>query len=396
MSRTMAREQIAKTPLETARGLRELVEAESAACEEQRTLTPTLVGALWDSGLMQFMNPAEAGGLEPSFVEMLEVWMELARQDASVGWIGIANFPATAFAAALLPNAGFEEVFSANKNRVTMGGQLAPTGQGQVVDGGYRVTGNWNFGSGTGHSEYVVGGFMPIVDGAPRMDPNGLPEMLVAVFPREEISFTDGWHVTGLRGTGSFDYNVQDVFVPEQRVYPLFSRATKRGAALYRLGVMPITGAGHAAWALGVSRGALDDVIELAKTKVRMGDPSSLAAKPTFQRDLAHHEGMWRAAHRLVWSTCAEIQEQVEREPELSIDARRDLRLAATYATEASREVVQFAHLAAGTTAIRAGTRFERAFRDMYTGTQHAFISERIYTQVSELLLGLVDDNFSL
>ncbi len=76
-----------------------------------------------------------------------------------------------------------------------MGGQFAPLGQGVIVDGGYRLTGAWNFGSGTGHSQYVAAGFMPMCDGQPRMMDNGMPVMAVAIIPREQVTFTDGWHV---------------------------------------------------------------------------------------------------------------------------------------------------------------------------------------------------------
>lgn len=383
-------------PLAMARSVRDTVIARAAEAERLRTLPAETVAALWSSGLMQFMNPPAAGGMEPTIAEMIDVWQELAWQDASVGWIGIANFPSSAFAAAYLPDAGFEEVFTANDNRVTMGGQFFPNGQGTAVDGGYLISGSWNFGSGVGHSEYVVGGFLPFADGEMVMADNGLPEMLVALFPRDQVELTDGWHVTGLRGTGSFDYRVQDVFVPARRVFRLFTRAPKRGGSLFKLGVMPLTAAGHASWALGVSRSALDDVTALASEKTRMGEPSKLAEKMTFQRNLAHHEAMWRAARLLVVDTCAWVAARVEEGAELTAAMRADMRLAATYATEASREIVHFAHLAAGTTAIREGSRLERAFRDMYTGTQHAFISEKVYVDVAKLLLGLETDNIAL
>lgn len=360
--------------------------------ETLRTLNQAIVEALWSSGLMQWMNPAEAGGSEPGFRELIDTWVELARQDASVGWIGIANFPSTAFAAAFLPQRGFDEVFTANDNRVTMGGQFFPNGTGNKVDGGYEVTGAWQFGSGIGHSEYICGGFIPLVDGEMTMEDNGMPTMLVAVFPREEVTITDGWHVQGLKATGSYDYNTQAVFVPEHRVYPLFTRHTERGGHLYRFGVMPLTAGGHAGWALGVARSMLDDIIALAIEKTRMGDESTLAHKTTFQRNLAHHEGMWRAAYRLVSDTFDEMDQALAGGSELTPQMRADMRIAATYATEASREVVQWAHLAAGTTAIREGSRLERAFRDMYTGTQHAFIGEKTYTDAAQLMLGLIED----
>jgi alkylation response protein AidB-like acyl-CoA dehydrogenase len=379
-----------------ARSVEQIALREAGPSESARTLTAPLVDALWESGLMQFMNPAEAGGTEPGFAELIDTWMELARQDGSLGWIGIANFPSACFAAAYLPEQGFEEVFSAHDNRVTMGGQFFPNGTGNKIEGGYRVSGAWQFGSGTGHSEYVCAGFLPMDGDDMIMADDGMPLMMVAVVPREEVAFKDGWHVQGLKGTGSYDYALEDVFVPEHRTYPLTTREPQRGGALYRFGVMPLTGCGHAAWALGVARGAIDDVVMLAQEKTRMGEGNSIAHKLTFQRNLAHHEGMWRAAHRLVLDTFTDMEARIAAGEELTPAMRGEMRIAATYATEACREVVQWTHLAAGTTAIREGSRLERAFRDMYTGTQHAFISENTYTEAGKLMLGLIEDSPAL
>lgn len=125
--------------------------------------------------------------------------------------------------------------------------------------------------------------------------------MRVAVIPRSEISFDDGWYVQGLKGTGSYDYSATDVFVPASRTFELFSRRPHRGTSpATRMGLMPVTAAGHASWALGVAKSMLDDVQELAATKFRMSDMASLASRPTFQKGLAHHRAAWRAARLLV------------------------------------------------------------------------------------------------
>ncbi len=380
---------------EAAASLRALVATETAESERKRTLNERTVAALWGSGLMQWCNPAEAGGSEPSFAEMIDTWIELAWQDGSLGWIGIANLPSAAACAAYRPADGFDEVFTRNANRVTVGGQFFPNGLGETVDGGYRITGAWNFGSGTGHSQYVAAGFIPTVGGEMVAGADGIPPLLVAVIPRDEVVFTDGWHVQGLKGTGSYDYNVTDLFVPGDRTFPLFCRSPERGcSAAFRMGLIPITAAGHASWALGVARSMLDDVTELAATKVRMGDDASLAHRATFQRNLSHHLAMWKAARLLVVTTFGDVERKVMDGHPLTPTLRADMRVSATYATEASREVVQWAHLAAGTTAIREGTRLERAFRDMYTGTQHVFIGEKSYTDAARIYLGLVDDQF--
>jgi alkylation response protein AidB-like acyl-CoA dehydrogenase len=385
-------------PCDRARSIRELVMSEAAESERLRTMSPAVVEAMWASGLMVAFNPTTAGGSEPSLAQMIETWIEMAWQDGSFGWTGIANFPSSFAAATYLPDEGFAEIFAANDNRVTMGGQFAPNGQGVVVDGGYRLTGAWNFGSGTGHSEYVAAGFIPMEDGLPHMLGDGIPKLMVAFLPRDEVTFTDGWHVQGLKGTGSYDYNVAETFVPAYRAIELFTREPRRGSSpAGRMGMMPVTAAGHAAWALGVAKSMLDDVQELAATKYRMSDVGeSLASRPTFQKNLAHHVAMWRAARLLVIDTFSTVEAEVAAGHELTPTMRADMRAAAVYATDVARECAEWAHLAAGTTSIREGSRLERAFRDIYTGTQHAFISEKVAIDSAQVWLGIIDDHFGL
>jgi alkylation response protein AidB-like acyl-CoA dehydrogenase len=383
--------------VDRARGMRELVRAEAAESERLRTMSPRVVDGMWASGLMSALNPRAAGGVEPSFREMIDTWIEMAWQDGSFGWIGIANLPSTFAAATYLPDEGFAEVFTRNDNHITIGGQYFPNGQGTAVDGGYRLTGAWNFGSGTGHAAYIGAGFFPMDDGEMRWVSEGIPDMRVAFVPRAEVTFTDGWHVQGLKGTGSYDYNVADVFVPDYRTIPLFTREPVRGSsAASRMGLMPVTAAGHASFALGVAKSMLDDVEELAATKVRMGDMATLASRQTFQKGLAHHVAAWRAARLLVLDAFGAAESAVDSGDELAPRLRADMRLAAVYATDTSRAAAEWAHLAAGTTAIREGSRLERAFRDIYTGTQHAFISEKIAMDVAQIWLGLIDDQFGL
>jgi len=383
--------------IDRARGMRDLVRAEAAESERLRTLSTAIVDEMWASGLMSAFNPTAAGGVEPSFREMIETWIEMAWQDGSFGWIGIANLPSTFAAATYLPDEGFTEMFTRNDNHITIGGQYFPNGQGAVIDGGYRLSGAWSFGSGTGHSAYIGAGFFPMDNGEMRWVSEGIPDMRVAFLPREEVTFTDGWYVQGLKGTGSYDYNVADVFVPEYRTMPLFTRAPCRGtSAASHMGLMPITAAGHASFALGVAKSMLDDVEELAATKVRMSDMATLASRPTFQKGLAHHVAAWRAARLLVIDAFSAAEAAVDAGSDLTPALRADMRVAAVYATDTARACAEWAHLAAGTTAIREGSRLERAFRDIYTGTQHAFISEKVAMDVAQIWLGIIDDQFGL
>ena len=374
-----------------------LVEAEAPACEELRTTTPPVVEAMWERGLFQRFNPAEAGGAEPTFAEMIRTWIDMAQLDGSFGWIGIANLPATAAVASLLPEDGFAEVFTANDDHVTLGGQFFPNGTGTAADGGYRITGSWNFGSGTGHSHYVAAGFLPMVDGEMLWARKGVPDLRVAVVARDDVRFTDGWHVQGLRGTGSYDYGLDDVFVPEGRTFRLFSREPLRGSApTFETGIMGPVAAGHGAWALGVARSMVDDVRELALGKVRMGDPSTLADKTSFQVGLVRHEAMLDAAELLLFKSFGDVEDAIGAGDPLTDLMRAKMRAAAVHATDAAREAATWAHLSAGTAAIREGSRLERAFRDIYTGTQHAFIGEKVAADCAQVRLGLVEDPLGL
>jgi alkylation response protein AidB-like acyl-CoA dehydrogenase len=217
--------------------------------------------------------------------------------------------------------------------------------------------------------------------------------MHVAVLPRDQVSFNDGWHVQGLKGTGSYDYSVTDVFVPQSRTFELFARRPHRGTSpATRMGLMPVTAAGHASWALGVSKSMLDDVQELAASKFRMSDMASLASRPTFQKGLAHHRAAWRAARLLVLDAFTTAEAAVAAGEDLTPALRADMRVAAVYATDTARSCAEWAHLVAGTSSIREGTRLERAFRDIYTGTQHAFISEKVAIDAAQIWLGIIED----
>ena len=375
-----------------------VVEAEAAASEEARTMTPAIVGAMWESGLMRHLNPAAAGGTEPSFAEMIETWIAMARLDGSFGWIGIANLPSSAAAAAYLPEAGFDEVFAANDGRVTMGGQFFPNGTGATTEGGYRLTGSWNFGSGTGHSEYVAAGFMPLVDGDLVMIAEGVPELRVGdpapsggdLHRRLARAGPQGHRLVRLQRLGPLRPVVAHLRALHPRAAPWLVACVQDGAHPDHRGgsreLGPRRRREHAGRRPGARRdqdphGRADVTRPQAELPAGPGPPPRHVAgrPPPRPRRLRRPRRPTSRAG----------------EP-LTATHRADLRVAAVYATDCCRAIAEWAHLASGTTAIREGSRLERAFRDMYTGTQHAFISEKVAMDAAQVWLGIQPDPIGL
>lgn len=379
-------------PRERARSIASVLESNAARAEAERTLPEETVKAIAEAGLLRFGLPAELGGEEADFEEALTTWEELARADGSAGWTAMANGSGAAAAAAYLSDDAVATIFG-DDPAATVGGQFAPRGTATRTDDGkgWTVTGSYSFGSGSGHSAYVSAGFVPLADGQPMMGEGGLPEMRVGFVPHDDIRFTDGWHVMGLQGTGSYDYEVEAEPIADGFAFPLFCRAPQRGGegfqAVFRMGMMPMTGAGHAAFALGVGKRALEEIEAIASSRQRMGDPTPIGGRLTFQKDFMRASSKLRAARLLVFDTYGEAYRTSLAGDPVSLEQRAHLRSAAAWATEVAKDVCDFAHEKAGTTAIREGA-IQRCFRDIHTGSQHAFIGEKIYTDSADVLLG--------
>jgi alkylation response protein AidB-like acyl-CoA dehydrogenase len=376
------------TLLERAREIAPLLEARAEQAERERTLPAESVAALAKAGILRACLPPALGGEGAEFGACIEAWEEISRADGSAGWTAMANATAAGAAAHFLPAGAARSIFGEDP-AASVGGQFAPRGTGLREGRGWRVTGSFSFGSGTAHSGYVAAGFLPLEDGRPVMEPSGLPRMLAAFIPRDQIAFTDNWHVMGLRGTGSYDYEVRGVHVPEDFAFRLFEKEPRHESAVFRMGMMPITASGHAALALGVGRRALDEVRAMAHEKTRMGHASPLAGRMTFQRGYAAAEAKLRAARLYVQDAFGAAIETSRRGDEVSIGERAAMRLATCFATDTAREVADFAHDAAGTAAIRDGSLLHRAFLDLHTGSLHAFINERVAIDCAEVMLGL-------
>ncbi len=259
-------------------------------------------------------------------------------------------------------------------------GQFAPNGVATPDGDGYRITGDYHFGSGVRHSAWVGAG---VVTEAPE---GSDAQLLFALMPASSVEFTGNWDVLGLESTASWDYSIHDVWVPETATFDFFAPVRRRGSAMYELGVMGLTSAGHAGFALGVVRRALDELTEIARAKQRMGSATSLRDSDRFLSELANLESRARSAASWVHERFAAAErtalETGSDDPTEVLLARQ----ATVHATQDGADVVRRAYLLAGTDALRAGP-LQTCFRDIHAGSQHFFAGDLASIELGRLLV---------
>jgi alkylation response protein AidB-like acyl-CoA dehydrogenase len=294
------------------------------------------------------------------------VFAELAYADGSAGWCLMASASVTAFFGAWAADDFARECFADGVPLAA--GQFAPNGTATRDGDGWRVTGNYQFGSGIVHAAWVGAGVLT----QPENGEN--PDFLLTLFPREHATRKGNWDVLGLRATASEDYEVRDAFVPDGATFNFFAPTRYRGGPVYDLGVLGITAVGHSGFAIGVTRRALDELANVATgAKHRMGAPSPMRDSERFLHELGNIEGRFRAARAWVYETFSDAQRAAE-EGSVTPHHVNLVRQATVHVTQEGADIARQAYLLAGTTALRDGP-LQRCFRDLHAGTQHFFAS---------------------
>ncbi|MBK5287614.1 MAG: acyl-CoA dehydrogenase family protein [Acidimicrobiia bacterium] len=371
--------------VERARAIAPIIEAEADQAEADTTTTQRVVDALTESELFWILVPKEFGGLGGDLTTALSVFDELSYADGSVGWSLMANSTSSCFAAIYTGETAAEQMFP-DGNRGIHAGMLGPVGTARRVEGGYRVTGRYSFGSGCAHANYIGAGTIETDDDGNQLTTeSGLPAMRVVLVPREEIHFRGNWDVIGLTATGSYDYVIDDVFVPEAFSYSLLEHTQLRGGPGLSVGLFSITGAGHAGIALGVGRRAIDEITKLGNTRVRMAGFATIGTEQLFQYELGMHDCAMRAASALVYEAVADADAKA-RAGVVDTTAQNRLRAAATYATRVATDATHFAYSWAGSAGLRPSV-IQRCLRDMLAASQHIYVDNNTLTGYAQALL---------
>ena len=381
----------ASETLQRARDLAPQVAAAADDIERQRRLPDALVVALHAAGLFRMLLPRSLGGAEldpPTFVQVTEA---IARADASAAWV-ICQTNGCSMTAAYLRADVARTIFGGDPAGVLAWGPPT-TSRAVVEDGGYRLSGTFNFGSGSRHATWL-GGQAPIVeiDGTPRRR-HGAPERRTLLFPASRATMHDVWHVIGLRGTGSDSFTVTDVFVPHEHSFARDDPGERHyQAPLYCFPQGSLYASGFAGVAMGIARSLLDDFLALARDKTPRGYSRPLRESAVTQSRAAQAQARLEAARVYLLSSLQEIWRAVGRTGVLELDQRVAIRLAASYAIQQAREVADFAYHAAGGTAVFTSNAFERRFRDIHTVSQQLQGRDDHFENVGKFLLGLPPD----
>jgi indole-3-acetate monooxygenase len=322
--------------------------------------------------------PASLGGGEVPVAGILKAIEVLATADAAPAWCVMIHSSSSVLGAYLRPEIAVE-IFGSGG--AVLGGVYAPLGRATSADGGYRVSGRWPFASGSQHCDWLCGGAM-LDDRRPRL----------MLFPAAEVTIHDTWHVSGLAGTGSNDIAVTDVFVPGGRSVELANDRPVEQGPLYKFPVFGLLALGIAAVALGIGRGAIADILELAGGKTPTGSRRKLAERPLVQMEVAQSEAMLAGARTLVFESVAAAWQTAAAGGELTLDQRARLRLAATHATTTSAQVVDAMYTVGGGSSIYLSSPLQRRFRDVHAATQHVMVARPTYELIGRVMLGLDTD----
>ena len=376
----MASVQNNPTPyLAAARKLAPHVAAVTDRIDQERELPDELFAELADKGFFRLLVPRSLGGEEIDYLEHLSIVQTFAEVDGSTAWcINQNNVFATV--SAKMPEPLAREIWGAQRAVVANG---PPTNAAAVpVNGGYRLTGRWNFSSGCRHATWMAAA-------APVKDPStDKREDRMLIMPKEQVTLVDVWQVNGLRGTGTFSFEVEEVFVPSERTFNMADSPHEEGP-LYVIPMLLLFASGFACTALGVARSALNAAVELAGGKRPRFDQNLLRDKPIVQREIGRAEAIWGSARAFLIEAATAAWESACQIHALTVEERIRLRLASTHAIRMAAAAVDIVYEVCGSDSIFEHKPIQRRFQDAHVITQQIQGRMAHYETAGQFFLGL-------
>ncbi|OBJ01017.1 acyl-CoA dehydrogenase family protein [Mycobacterium sp. 1465703.0] len=354
---------------------------EIEANEQSGKLTERTLELLRESKVPSLLIPESLGGLGMFPRDALEVLERLCQIDASMGWIG-ANWSSAGLMLGFLePDVGRELLAG---GQPLFGASGAPSAQAVPVDGGYKVTGAWSYGSGDLHADYVVvSAIVTDENGAPHM-PDGKPIIRSFVLRGSDIVCHGNWDTLGLRATGSVDFSVDNAFVPERLVFDMRAPSRLSDRQLSG-GIWVFLCMLHTSFSLGAARRLLDELALLAQRPSSRGN--ALVENLIFRDQLARQEIAVRSARAFVYESWDAVDAAMKAGRPVERRMVTLLRASMVHMHDVANDAATFVFSKTGGTSLRAGT-LQRWVRDTLAGCQHVIVSDSIYPDVARELIG--------
>ncbi len=362
--------------------------------EREQRIPKALFEQLRAAGFYQMVIPRALGGLQVDPLTYLRVVELLAEGAGSIGW-NIANNSIGQLVTLGLPDAGVHEIYGAGADSIIAGTAVQGGGQAVPVDGGYRVTGHWTFGSGCQESDWMLCSFQILDGGQPRQRPDGSGMFWRGIFRRAEAKVVEGsWDVAGLRGTGSFDWTVDDVFLPERRTMihagvPVDNQWSRWPGVTYALPTPAWVGPHHSAVITGIARAGIDALIQLAGEKTPRGRTGMLRDNPQVQEAVGRADAILNAGRSYRSAMIAELWNTMAAGGETTLEQRARCRLASTHAADSAREAMDLVYRHGGSTSFKCESRLAECWRDLHVVGQTVTVAPEWYPIGGRVLLGM-------
>jgi alkylation response protein AidB-like acyl-CoA dehydrogenase len=376
--------------LERTRAMAPRVAAAAGEAERLRRPVDEIWNALRAAGYFYMYVPHRFGGLEVTTDEFIDITLPLAQACPSTAWA--ASFCAEHnWIASHFPQETQEALFGGAWPYIVAPGVSTPIGEAIPVEGGYRVTGRWKWGTGVMHADWIIAGALA------QGGPSGPPKPLFCLFPAQEAVVLDTWHAAGMAGTGSNDIVAEGIFVPEASTVSLSALASGRAPGsrgydnpIYRMPMLPFLALTAAMSALGAARLALAAHRERLAGHTRWGAVTAQAEKPAAQIRLGKADVMIAAAEQVVRQAGRDNLASGALEGEAQMAARLANRARIAYAVQLCREAVALLAEAAGSSAQMLDQPFQRAQRDLAVISTHVvFDVDTAYELSGRALLGM-------
>jgi indole-3-acetate monooxygenase len=384
----------AQTPVRAAAALQPVIRAHRDEIEREQRLPKDLVEEFHRAGFYSLVMPRAMGGLQADPLTYLRVVELLAEASGSVGW-NLANNSIAQLVTLGLTDEGVQEIYAHGADTVVAGTAVMGGGTAVPVEGGYRVTGRWPFGTGCQESAWMLGSFQILDGDQPRRSPDGASVHWRGVFERSEVQTVEGsWDVAGLRATGSFDWTVDDVFLPERRTMvhagvPLDNQWKRWPGITYALPAQAWVGPHHSAVITGIARAGIDALIELASEKTPRGRTGRLCENPQVQEAVGRADTILNAGRAYRSAMVTDVWNTVAAGNDTTLEQRARCRLAGAYAADSAREAVDLVFRQGGSTSYRRESRLAECWRDLHVVGQAVTLMPEWYPMGGRVFLNM-------